>query len=316
MYSRKLAITSASLLAVYLFASSVFAQSPSPSPSSPTAGLTLIPPSFELTGNVGGSLNNIVKLQNNLTTPVRIAVDRRNFTAIGEQGAVGLTEDETSFSLASWISVSPSEVTVAPGATQEFNFTVNIPLNAEPGGHFGSIVFRTIPSENLSGSGAALATELGSLILLRIAGSTTEEAAIASFEPEKTFLEYGPVNLITRVENQGNVHITPTGTITITNMLGKKVAQFPLESRHVLPGAIRRLESSWDTKWGFGRYTATVVMVYGKDQIQRAGVTNFILLPYRLTAAAGTVFLIMVYLLFRSRRRFAAALKIIFTGKT
>lgn len=316
MYFRKLSITSASLFTFLLITGSVLAQSPPPTSSSPTAGLTLIPPSFELTANVGGSLNNIVKLQNNLSTPVKIAVDRRNFTAIGEQGAVGLTEEETSFSLASWISVSPSEVTIAPGATQEFKFSVNVPLNAEPGGHFGSLVFRTIPTENLSGSGAALATELGSLILLRIAGSATEEAAIASFEPEKNFFEYGPVNLITRVKNQGNVHVTPTGTITITNMLGKKVAQFPLESRHVLPGAIRRLESTWDTNWGFGRYTATVVMVYGKDQIQRAAVTNFILLPYRVTAIVATILLIIAYLLFRSRRRLAAALKIIFTGKT
>jgi hypothetical protein len=294
------------------------AQSPSDAPAEnkPVVGLSVSPPTFELTANPGDKVSNKVQIENLHDYPVKIAIDRRNFTAIGEEGAVGLTEEETTFSLATWISIDPKEDTIAPHSTKVYSFTVDVPLMAEPGGHFGSIIFRTIPTAQVEGSGATVAQEIGSLILLRVSGNTKEEAAIDSFNASKSFYEYGPVNLEARIENKGNVHVKPTGTITITNMLGQKVATIPLDSKNVLPGAVRRLDNTWDTKWRFGRYTATLVMVYGKDQTQRATVTNFVVLPYKVAGVGLVVLLIFTYLLFRSRKRWSMAFKILFTGKS
>lgn len=278
-------------------------------------GLTISPPSFELSANPGSQSKHSIRLENRNPHPVKIVVDRRNFTAIGEEGAVGLTEEETSFSLASWIDLDGSEVTLPPGGTRLYNFTVNVPLNAEPGGHFGSIIFRTIPASNVEGSGATLAQEIGSLLLVRVAGSQTEDAIIDSFAPSQSFFEYGPVKLITRVKNLGNVHLKPVGTITITNMWGQQVASMNLDSRNVLPDSVRRLENTWDTRWGFGRYQATVVMIFGQDQLQRAAVTHFFLLPYKLMLLIALVVILLSLLIYKSRKRLGQALRILVTGK-
>jgi hypothetical protein len=278
-------------------------------------GLSVSPPSFEISGNPGSTVTNTVRLENMKTTSVRLAVDRRNFTAIGEEGNIGLTDDDGTFSLATWISVDPADVVIPPKSTKTFTFTIKVPLNAEPGGHFGSLIFRTIPEENLSGSGASVAQEIGSLILLRIAGATTEDAKVESFKTSKSFYEFGPVTFEERVKNLGNVHIKPSGNVTITNIIGQKVATVPLITKNVLPGAIRKIEGTWDTKWRMGQYTATAVMIYGPNNTQLANVTTFIVFPYRLALVVLVVFSILFTFVYRSRKRLKMAWKILTSGK-
>lgn len=280
-----------------------------------TTGLAVSPPNFEISGNPGNTITNSVRLENMQSNPVRLAVDKRNFTAIGEEGAIGLTEESDSFSLSSWITVDPADVVIPAKSTKTFTFTIKVPLNAEPGGHFGSLIFRSVPDNNLSGSGAVVAQEIGSLILLRLSGSTTESAKVESFGASKSFYEYGPVTFEARVKNLGNVHTKPNGNITITNLLGQKVGTVKLDGKNVLPGAIRKIEGSWDTKWRIGRYTATSVLIYGANNTQLANVTSFIVFPYRIALIILVFILIIVSIFYRSRKRLSMAWKILKSGK-
>ncbi len=273
--------------------SRVLAQSPDRSPST---GLSVSPPTFELSGNPGEILKNSIKLENMNTHPVEIAVDLRNFSAIGEEGAVDITENEGTHSLSTWIDVFPKTVVIPGKTAQYFNFTLKIPLNAEPGGHFGSLIFRTIPTEKLEGSGASLAQEIGALILLKVAGQSIESAQIESFESGKALYEYGPVDFVARIKNLGNVHTKPYGTISITNALGKNVATIQLDKKNILPGAIRKLEGTWDTKWRMGYYTATFIAVFS-DNTQQAAVTSFTILPYRLVGIIILVLIVLILIL-------------------
>ena len=305
-----------SLLALLLpftfyLASIVLAQSAN---STPSTGLAVTPPTFELNGNPGDNIKNTVRLDNMHPYPVEIAVDLRNFTAVGEDGAVGITEEQNSFSLASWIEITPKTITLAPKTSQYFTFNIKVPLQAEPGGHFGSLIFRTIPTEKLEGSGASLAQEIGALVLLRIAGETVEQANIESFNPVKSLFEKGPVGFEIRVRNQGNVHTKPSGTIIITNMLGSQVASVVVEPKNILPAATRKLEAVWDTKWRLGRYSATYTAVLS-DQTTRSATTTFTILPYRAIGVALVIVIILIIILKKYQKRLSLAWKILRSGK-
>ncbi len=305
-----------SLLALLLpftfyLASLVLAQSAN---STPSTGLAVTPPTFELNGNPGDNIKNTVRLDNMHPYPVEIAVDLRNFTAVGEDGAVGITEEQNNFSLASWIEITPKTITLAPKTSQYFTFNIKVPLQAEPGGHFGSLIFRTIPTEKLEGSGASLAQEIGALVLLRIAGETVEQANIESFNPVKSLFEKGPVGFEIRVRNQGNVHTKPSGTIIITNMLGSQVASVVVEPKNILPAATRKLEAVWDTKWRLGRYSATYTAVLS-DQTTRSATTTFTVLPYRAIGVALIIVIILIIILKKYQKRLSLAWKILRSGK-
>ena len=303
---------SAFLFTFYLVLSTIVsAQSTN---STPSTGLAVTPPTFEVNGNPGDSIKNTVKLENMHPYPVEIAVDLRNFTAIGEDGAVGLTEEETSFSLASWIEVAPKTVTIPPKTAQYFTFTIKVPLQAEPGGHFGSLIFRTIPTEKVEGSGASLAQEIGALVLLRLSGETVERASIESFKSSSSIFEKGPVPFEVRLKNLGNVHTKPTGTIIITNLLGQQVSSVAVEPKNVLPGATRKLDATWDTQWRIGRYNATYTAVFS-DKTTLSSTTSFTVLPYRALAALVVVLVILLIILKKYQKRLTLAWKILTSGK-
>lgn len=283
-------------------------------PSS-TNGLAVSPPTFELSGNPGQVTTNAVRLENLRDAPVRVVIDKRNFSAVGEEGAVDLSMVENTYSLASWITVDPGEVVIPAKSTRTFNFSIRLPLNAEPGGHFGSIIFRTVPDNTLSGSGATVAQEIGALVLLKVAGATTEDAMITSFLPTQQLFEKGPITFITKVENLGNVHIKPYGNIIITGMTGKKIVAVDVESKNVLPGSIRKLEGTWDTTWRIGRYNATLNLIYGENNTQLSRTTSFIVFPYRIAILLTIILAGIGSILYATRKRLKLAWKILTSGK-
>lgn len=278
-----------------------------------TKGLSITPYNVELTISPGNSVTKTVTLTNLTDKSVAITVDKRNFTANGEEGAIALTNTDSNanYSLLSWTTISPSTVTLAPGAKQDFQITITVPKAAEPGGHFGSFVFATVPAKNVQGTGALLSQEIAGIILVKIPGDVKESASIASFQADKKFFEFGPVPFTVRVKNDSNVHITPSGTITIKNMWGQTFTT-SIDSRNVLPGAIRKIPALWQHTLLIGKYTASLSLAYGSSSTPRlVATTTFYGFPVRI----ALVVLVLLIILFLMRRRLLKALKTLATGK-
>lgn len=282
----------------------------------PGSGLSISPPSFELSANPGDSVTNTIRVDNTRAESQDISVDVRNFTALGEEGEINLSEQDSTYSLAKWVTVSPSTASIPPGGSQAFQYSVRVPANAEPGGRFGSIVFKTAAKPVTGQSGVSIGQEIGSLLFLKIAGNVSEKSSIASFQSNDKINQYKPVGFTVRVKNDGNVHIKPVGTVTITNFFGKKVASIPLESHNILPGAIRRFDVKWngDSRFIFGKYTATASVIYGNNHQILTATTSFWGLPYTIMLVCLGVLLLIGILVFRARRRLALAIKVL-SGK-
>jgi hypothetical protein len=274
--------------------------------------LAVSPPTFELSANPGDKLQRAIRVENLTDRALTVAVERRNFTALGEEGQATLTPENTAYSLASWIAVAPDTATIPAKDSKDFDFTITVPASAEPGGHFGSIVFKTAaPPANTSG-GVAVGQEIGSLILLKVAGNAEEKASIVSFNSAADLWEYGPITFETRIKNEGNVHLKPTLTMTITDMFGRKVATIPMDSRTILPGSIRKLTGTWAEKSLFGRYTATLSAAYGDKKQIITATTSFMVIPYKIVFGVGIGLVIVGFLLYRARQRLARSLKVLF----
>jgi hypothetical protein len=238
----------------------------------------------------------------------------KNFTPNGEEGAIDLTIDDTSFSLADWITVSPTgNVTIQPGSTQDYIVSINVPDDAEPGSHFGSVVFSTLPPEQ-EGSAALVSQEIAPVILIRVAGDVTESADIEEFRTEKSFYSSsdGGVVLLSRLENTGNVHFKPVGKIVIENMWGSQVAEIELDRRNVLPESIRQISSDWKPEgFQFGRYTATLTLVYGDSDEIRTAETSFTIVPISTIAPIAVAAIVLGGVMVVFRKRIVLALRVL-----
>lgn len=275
-------------------------------------GLSVSPPTFNLTANPGDTLHNSIRVDNVTDGALSVQVEVRNFAALGEEGQVKLepADDDSTFSLAKWIKVSPVGANIPAHGSQTFDYTVSVPQNAEPGGRFGSIVFKT-KAVTVNNSAVAVSQEIGTLLLLRTAGSVHEKASILTFKSNHSVFESGPIGLETRIKNSGDVHIKPTGTITFSNVLGRKIASIPFDSRNILPTATRRFDSQWKNHPLIGRYTATLSIVYGDSRQAMSASTAFYIIPYRLIAAVLAVLLVIGFVVWRVRGRLGRAFRIL-----
>lgn len=251
-----------------------------------------------------------VTLDNTTNQTLTIQTSLRNFTANGEEGAVTLTNEDTGYSLAKWIEVTPSTVTLPARSSQNFTFTITPPPNAEPGGHYGSIIFSTVPTPNAKGTGAAVSEQVASLILYTIPGNTNEDAIVESFNPDKPFYQFGPVTFSLRVKNLGQVHIQPLGQILVKGTFGDEYV-VNLQPYNVLPTAIRNIPIVLSKHLLIGRYTVQLIATYGDTNKQLSASTEF----YAFPVEYGLIVLAVLVIIFILRKRIGKALKALLTGK-
>ncbi len=272
--------------------------------------ITVSPLVFELSANPGDSLVNEIRVDNTSDKAIDLAVAVRNFVALGEEGQASLTDEDTTFSLAKWVTADPAEFTVQPKSYQMVKFTIKTPPNAEPGGHFGSVVIKTKPSTEPGK--VVIAQEISPLVLLRVAGDATESASIESFKVTPNFSENGPIKFELRIRNSGSVHVKPKSTVSVKDMFGSEVAKVQFEARNVLPDSVRKFETQWKPTWLLGQYTATVTSVYGSENQVIQSQTSFWGFPTTLAMFVGIPLLLVIILLIAGRKRVKRSLGVLF----
>ena len=235
----------------------------------------------------------------------------------GESGTAEIVPPGSTdeYSLASWVKITGEGIRLSPGEKREVSYTIQVPDSASPGGHYGAIVVaaqspdvRQAAEER--GAAISISQQTGCLVLLKVSGETIEKAMIRDFNVGGD-INKSPINanFIARVENMGNVHLKPHGTIDIKNMFGKKVAILRVndEGSNVLPSSVRRFETIWEENFGFGRYTASLALSFGTFASEGGqgrqtiySDISFWVLPWNIIipVALGIVFFATLFVLF------------------
>jgi len=265
--------------------------------TAPTTGINISPPLFSnVVVDPGKVIQNTIRVTNVSERSVNVQMLIRNFVAAGETGGVQLEDPSinTPYSLASWITVTPSSFSLSARQTMYVSFVIHVPANAEPGGRYASIVASvSSPYQNI-GSGSSVGTEIGSLILLTVAGKADINASLLTFTSPGITTK-STVNFVERIEDTGNIHIHPTGDIVISNIFGTKVDTLELQSIDVLPGAVRRIQQKLSTDALFGYYNAAIVVNYGGSTSLTES-TSFFVIPVWQSIAVLVVIIVLLLL--------------------
>ncbi len=261
---------------------------------------SISPPLVELTADPGQTVSAKIKLTNISSDDLLIKMQFNDFGAKNETGEPNIIFDDTqntAYTLRQWI-VSPAPFTIKSKESRTVEFPIHVPEGAEPGGHYAVIRF-TGSTPDLEDNGVALTASIGSLVLLQVSGNVTEKASAADFftatkTNQTNFFEFGPITFVERIQNEGNVHLKPTGAIKIYNTFGQQVGEVrangdPADTanppKSVLPGSVRRFEQQWDSGWALGRYRASVELSYGTSSTPIYATTTFWVVPYKLILA-------------------------------
>jgi len=150
---------------------------------------------------------------------------------------------------------------------------------------------------------------------MTVSGEVEENLEVKEFNVP-SLLEYGPVPFTIRFENTGTVHVRPRGFVTITNWRGKKVADIEFPQQNVIPGAVRKIETSWDEKWLLGRYSATLVGIYGTGNLPiKPPIVFFWVFPWKIILGTSILLILIISYFIKTRKRWWLALKILIRGE-
>lgn len=301
------------VLASSLFISALFL------PFHAAMAITVSPVVMDVDVVKGSSKQDKITVRNDTDRTQTYALKVQNFVAEGEEGGQAYLEEPQPSGLASWVIVDKPAVTLQPGESAEFPFAINVPRDAEPGGHYATIFFTSSPGD-IERTGVGVASKTGVLLLVNVPGDIREEARV------ETFSMYGgswinrlPANFELRIRNLGNTHFRPRGTLVIRNVLGSVVARVPANPKRsaVLPNSVRKVYAVWAStldipsggfwtevrnEWrnfALGRYTASVDIQYGsQNKTLEVEPSAFWVFPWRLGILAF-VGLILVFALLR-----------------
>ena len=279
--------------------------------------LTVSPVKLELLGDPGKTLQGEVILLNEEKESKTFYSSFENFEASGESGTPNFVPGKEG--LAVWIK-SVTQITLAGGQKKTIPFTVEIPKNAEPGGHFAAIFWSTTPPQAGSGQ-VAVGAKIGSLILLKVSGDVKEGGGLLDFSTKNNqhFFTALPIDFTYRFQNSGNDRVNPSGQIQIKNIFGGVTASFNANKSqgNVLPASVRKFVATWQNdevksdasgffsmvkkEWShfaLGYYTAHLDLTYGNDNKEADSQYGFFIIPWQLLSVILFILLIVASFLF------------------
>jgi len=266
-------------------------------------GLEISPPLLDLAAKPGESIKTTIKIRNITKGPLIVKEQVNDFVASGEDGQPNiLLEDgeESPYSIKGWVK-SGESLRIEPNEQKKYPISISVPNNAGPGGHYGVVRFTGTPP-NLDDTGVSLSASVGSLVLIRVAGDVVEGAKITELytqqgDKRRSLFEYGPVTIVQKIENTGNTHFKPRGTVRVLNMFGKEVKTYQINENdgNVLPASTRKFEQNLESKLLLGRFKIQSDVVYGSDSQIVSASTSFWVIPYKLIAILIAVIAVLIF---------------------
>lgn len=248
-------------------------------------------------GDIGKGKLTII---NDGKTEYEFILYARPFSVKGEQYDPDYTEVNERTEAYQWVQFEKTRLRLEPNQRVEVGYTVTVPENAAPGGHYAVLFAETQPPVQ-DGSSVVRKKRVGSLLYMRIAGDVTEEGRLASWNVP-LFQTKPPLKSDIRLKNGGNVHFQADVQVTYSNLFGKK--QFELNQELlIMPGTTRRVPVAWEQPPYFGIFKAkgTVQYLGHQDELAEKWI---ILFPVPLMAGlAGMLALIVSYRAIKRRQR-------------
>jgi hypothetical protein len=259
------------------------------------------PALFEQAVNPGDRFSTSITITNSGSASQQFTVGIQDISGVDQNSQpIFSSSSASAYGLSSWVQLGATTVTVPSGGSVVVPFTIVVPENVGPGGHYGAIFIsssRVRPIFNGSGVGY----EVGALIELRIAGDATEQAEVKEFSTDAALYQSPSVKFNATIANEGNVLLQPHGPIDVTNMFGQRVGSVIVNDQgaSVFPGATRSFATSWiGSSFAFGQFSAVMTLDYG-DTVNKniSASTSFWVIPVVpiIVVLASIIFFILIF---------------------
>lgn len=163
-----------------------------------------------------------------------------------------------------WVQFSKTSFELKPGKSVKVPYTITVPADAAPGGHYAVLFAETQPPVG-SGNSVTRKKRVGSLLYMTVNGDIKMSGKVDSWTT-KFWQNKAPITSDLRIENTGNTHFQTDLSVSYSDIFGNK--KFTLNQQAlILPGTIRKLPIDWQNPPTFGIFkTSGEVKILGHTE--------------------------------------------------
>jgi hypothetical protein len=260
----------------------------------PPKGLTLSPLRTEISTAPGTSFSDQLKVTNSTEKQMTVSFMVEEFKVIDEQYDYEFIAESN---ITSWVSFKPSEVVLKAGEAKKVNYTVGIPLTAEPGGYYISMF---ASSAVAAGDGDGNSQQrVASLLYITAAsdvlGAATRSGHVLSLSSPWLVVDKGAWGMT--LQNAGTTHYRSEYTVKTEDLFGGTVGENK-DSALILPGTIRAIQGEMSLPSVPGIYR--VIYTIGLGDVPGVTETHYmVFLPPWAILTLTTAIVVAGYLSYR-----------------
>lgn len=291
---------------------------------------TISPLIFEVELEPGQSVQKIIKIFNETDSNLFLNGYLEIFRPKGERGeAEILPPQQTAYQAINWIKLPLNSLVLKPKEAVRAPLIIEVPKTADVGGYYLAAMWETSAGPKSKNNQVGLASRVGTLILLKVGDEAEEKLRLLDFglKSKNNFYSHLPVSFFARLENYGNVHLQPQGSVIIKNIFGRATTVLPLneEQRNILPQSFRRFEVDWQRgeelsyqngfwpdlkmelkQFALGRFTAQLEIEYGQNHERiYSQEIYFWVAPWRLLTGGGLIIILffIFFYIFKQKKK-------------
>ena len=180
----------------------------------------------------------------------------RPYSVTDEQYTADFVSNAKNADAYKWVQFDQPSYQTTPGQTIEVPFTIRVPANATPGGHYGVLFAETLPSSASTGTGVKTKKRVGAIMYVTVEGDITRSGKV--LETSVPFLQFSkPLRASQRIQNSGNTDFELKTQVRVSDVFGG-VKYSNERSLAVLPNTVRQVESNWENPAWVGLYKITL----------------------------------------------------------
>lgn len=187
-----------------------------------------------------------------------------------------------------WVQMNTTQWHAEVRQTTTIPFTLRVPANASPGGHYGIIFAETKAQDDAAG--IARKKRIGIVLYVKVKGDIVNEGRVTNIATG-WFYSHPPVTATVTIEDKGNTDFTAQSKMTVTDLFGG-VKYTGSKDYNVLPGTTRDVSLTYDDPPWFGLFKVKVEATVMGNTTTRE---SFVLVaPYWLFVTLGIALLLGV----------------------
>lgn len=250
------------ILGVLLFASishqAVMAQT-----TSDVSTITLTPVKQRIEASTSQTKTGSLTVINNGKTDYDFIVYAQPYSVSDVQYKPDYTTSGPRTDAYSWVKFDKTSYHLNPGERVDVAYTISVPPNTTPGGHYGVIFAEMQPKAQDATQSILRNKRVGTILFVNVKGDTIDKASFVS-DSVSFWQSQPPLVASLQIKNEGNTDFVATTSMTVKDLFGQTKYSVSQQST-IFPSTTREISMQWNQIPWFGLYKVELHASYLKD---------------------------------------------------